>query len=104
MLLTVFMMCGLAVILWITVGYSLSFSGNQWGIVGNLNNVLMIHVPIDAITKTGIPIGDYTMFMMMFAIITRAIFCICATTKQRSATRVTWQSAFRSRLNNYRKL
>ena len=42
MLLTVFMMCGLAVILWITVGYSLSFSGNHWGIVGNLNNILMI--------------------------------------------------------------
>lgn len=75
MLLTVFMMCGLAVILWITVGYSLSFSGNHWGIVGNLNNILMIHVPIDAITKTGIPIGDYAMFMMMFAIITPAIFC-----------------------------
>ena len=73
MLLTVFMMCGLAVILWITVGYSLSFSGNHWGIVGNLNNILMIHVPIDAITKTGIPIGDYAMFMMMFAIITPAI-------------------------------
>ncbi|AGN98778.1 ammonium transporter [Limosilactobacillus reuteri] len=36
MLLTVFMMCGLAVILWITVGYSLSFAGNHWGIVGNL--------------------------------------------------------------------
>ncbi|MCI6368378.1 hypothetical protein ACTEYT_05680 [Limosilactobacillus reuteri] len=29
-------MCGLAVILWITVGYSLSFAGNHWGIVGNL--------------------------------------------------------------------
>ncbi|MFR0576637.1 hypothetical protein ACLUW3_06540 [Limosilactobacillus reuteri subsp. suis] len=54
MLLTVFMMCGLAVILWITVGYSLSFSGNHWGIIGNLNNILMIHVPIDAITKTGV--------------------------------------------------
>lgn len=75
MLLTVFMMCGLAVILWIVLGYSLSFSGNHWGIIGNLKNILMIHVPIDAVTKTGIPIGDYTMFMMMFAIITPAIFC-----------------------------
>lgn len=75
MLLTVFMMCGLAVILWIILGYSLSFSGNHWGVIGNLKNILMIHVPIDAVTKTGIPIGDYTMFMMMFAIITPAIFC-----------------------------
>ncbi|MGN1283415.1 MAG: ammonium transporter, partial [Limosilactobacillus sp.] len=75
MLLTVFMMCGLAVILWIVLGYSLSFSGNHWGIIGNLKNILMVHVPIDAVTKTGIPIGDYTMFMMMFAIITPAIFC-----------------------------
>lgn len=75
MLLTVFMMCGLAVIFWIVVGYSLSFSGNHWGIVGNLRNFLMINVPIDAVTKTGIPVGDYTMFMMMFAIITPAIFC-----------------------------
>lgn len=74
MLLTVFMMCGLAVIFWIVVGYSLSFSGNHWRIVGNLRNFLMINVPIDAVTKTGIPVGDYTMFMMMFAIITPAIF------------------------------
>ena len=75
MLLTVFMMCGLAVILWIAVGYTLSFSGNYWGIIGNLRQILMINVPIDAVTKTGIPIGDYTIFMMMFAIITPAIFC-----------------------------
>lgn len=75
MLLTIFMMCGLAVILWITVGYSLSFSGNHWGIIGNLHDILMINVSINAVTKTGIPIGDYTMFFMMFAIITPAIFC-----------------------------
>ncbi|MCH9394685.1 ammonium transporter [Limosilactobacillus reuteri] len=45
--------------------------GNSW----KFNDILMIHVPIDAITKPGIPIGDYAMFMMMFAIITPAIFC-----------------------------
>lgn len=75
MLLTIFMMCGLAVILWVTLGYSLSFSGNHWGIIGNLHSILLMNVPIDAVTKTGIPVGDYTMFMMMFAIITPAIFC-----------------------------
>lgn len=75
MLLTVFMMCGLAVILWIFVGYSLSFSGNHWGIVGNLHDILMIHVPVNTAIKTGIPVADYAMFMMMFAIITPAIFC-----------------------------
>lgn len=75
MLLTVFMMCGLAVLLWIAVGYSLSFSGNHFGVFGNLREVLMARVPIDAVTKDGISVGVYAMFMMMFAIITPALFC-----------------------------
>lgn len=75
MLLTVFMMCGLAVLMWIAVGYSLSFSGNHFGIFGNLHDVLMMRVPIDAVTKDGISVGIYAMFMMMFAVITPALFC-----------------------------
>lgn len=74
MLLTVFMMCGLAVLLWIAVGYSLSFSGNYYGIIGNLRDILMMRVPIDAVTKDGISVGIHAMFMMMFAIITPALF------------------------------
>lgn len=75
MLLTVFMMCGLAVLLWIAVGYSISFSGDHFGVFGNLHEFLMARVPIDAVTKDGISVGVYSMFMMMFAIITPALFC-----------------------------
>lgn len=75
MLLTVFMMCGLAVLLWIGIGYSLSFSGDHFGVIGNLHDFLMARVSVDAITKNGITTGTYSLFMMMFAIITPALFC-----------------------------
>lgn len=74
MLLTVFMMCGLAVLLWVGCGYSLSFSGDHFGIIGGFHDVLMFKVPIDDLTKDGITTGAYSMFMMMFAIITPALF------------------------------
>lgn len=75
MLLTVLMMRGSAAILWITVGHSLSSSGDHWGMVGNLNNTSMIRVPIDVITRTDIPISDYAMSMTVFAITIPVIFC-----------------------------
>lgn len=34
---SVYFICGVAVIMWIIVGYSLSFSGNVWGLFGNLH-------------------------------------------------------------------
>lgn len=73
-LLSVFYICGLAVILWVVVGYSLSLSGNVFGIIGNLHAIMFNHVALDHLTKTGIPQGIYSLFQMMFAIITPALF------------------------------
>lgn len=72
---SVFFICGLAVILWVLVGYSLSFSGNVWGITGNLNEALLKHVNLHQLMAgIHIPVGLYSLYQMMFAIITPALF------------------------------
>ena len=72
---SVFFICGLAVILWILVGYSLSFSGNVAGITGNLNEALLHHVDLNQLMSgIRIPVGLYSLYQMMFAIITPALF------------------------------
>ena len=71
---SVYFICGVAVIMWIIVGYSLSFSGKVWGLFGNLHWAMFHHVNIFALTATKIPTGLYSMFQMMFAIITPALF------------------------------
>lgn len=73
-MLSVFMICGLAILLWILVGYSLSFSGNLGGIIGNLKAVWLHGINLAALTPTKIPTGLYMIFQMMFAIITPALF------------------------------
>lgn len=61
---------GLASILWIAIGYSLSFSGDHL-FVGNLDKVFFNHV---SMTKgDGIPEGLFAAFQMMFALIATAI-------------------------------
>lgn len=61
---------GLASILWIVIGYSLSFSGDHL-LVGNLDKVFFNHV---SMTKgDGIPEGLFAAFQMMFALIATAI-------------------------------
>ncbi len=61
---------GVASILWIAIGYSLSFSGNHL-LVGNLDKVFFNHV---SMTKgDGIPEGLFAAFQMMFALIATAI-------------------------------
>ncbi len=71
---SVYFICGVAVIMWILVGYSLSFSGNVWGILGNLHWAMFKNVNLFALTSTKIPTGLYSLFQMMFAIITPALF------------------------------
>ncbi|AVK64327.1 ammonia permease [Lactobacillus sp. CBA3606] len=73
-MLSVFMICGLAILLWLLLGYSLSFSGDFGGIVGNLKAVWLHGVNLQALTPTKIPNGLYLIFQMMFAIITPALF------------------------------
>lgn len=61
---------GLASILWIAIGYSLSFSGDHL-LVGNLDKVFFNHV---SMTKgDGISEGLFAAFQMMFALIATAI-------------------------------
>ncbi len=73
-MLSVFMICGLAILLWIAFGYSLAFSGNLGGIIGDFKAVWLHGVDLTALTATKIPNGLYLIFQMMFAIITPALF------------------------------
>ena len=68
-MLSVFMICGLAILLWLAFGYSLSFSGDLGGFVGNLKATWLHGVDLTALTATKIPNGLYLIFQMMFAII-----------------------------------
>ncbi len=70
-----FFVCGLASILWVAIGYSLSFGEDVVGVIGNLNWAFFSGV-------TGAPNPDYAAsiphtlfatFQMMFAIITPAL-------------------------------
>lgn len=65
---------GLAAVLWIAVGYSLSFSG-EGSFIGNLNKIFFNGVSTTAgAAKDGaIPEGLFGGFQMMFALITTAI-------------------------------
>ncbi|GHP14102.1 ammonium transporter [Lentilactobacillus fungorum] len=73
-MLSVFIMTGVAIVLWIVIGYSLSFSGNIGGVIGNVQNFFMNGVDLTALTATKIPTGIFSVFEMMFAIITPALF------------------------------
>lgn len=74
-LLSVLMQCftiaSLVTVLWLLAGYSLTFSGEgAW--IGDLNKVLLLSVPRDAVAGT-IPESVFFMFQMTFAIITPAL-------------------------------
>lgn len=73
-MLSVFLVSALAILLWLSVGYSMSFSGNLFGIIGNFNNLFFKNISLDQVTTGNIPIGIYSLFQMMFAIITPALF------------------------------
>lgn len=73
-MLSVFVMTGVAIILWILIGYSLSFVGDHGGVFGSLSHPFMSHLNLNALTSTRIPTGLYSLFQMMFAIITPALF------------------------------
>lgn len=59
---------------WILVGYSLAFSGDLSGIVGNLDEFLLNGVSYDTIAEgSTIPDMEFMVFQMMFALITAGI-------------------------------
>lgn len=69
-----FFIMGLASLLWVLVGYSLSFSGNCGGVIGNLKSFCMDNVGWEpGAYADGIPALLFAAFQMMFAIITPAL-------------------------------
>lgn len=61
---------GLGSVLWVALGYTLSFSGTG-SFIGNLDKVFFNHVSMTE--GEGIPEGLFAAFQMMFALITTAI-------------------------------
>lgn len=71
-----FVSMGVTTILWFTVGYSLCFSGDVGGIIGNLDNAFLRGISLDQMFgdgTTGIPLLVFIAYQMMFAIITPAL-------------------------------
>lgn len=69
-----FFIMGLASLMWVLVGYSLSFSGNCGGVIGNLKSFCMNNVGWEpGAYVDGIPALLFAAFQMMFAIITPAL-------------------------------
>ncbi|MCH8903956.1 MAG: ammonium transporter [Bacteroidetes bacterium] len=71
-----FVSLGVTTILWIAVGYSLCFSGDTAGIIGNLDLAFLKGIPFDeAYEGTGsqYPTYIFVAYQMMFAVITPAL-------------------------------
>lgn len=70
-----FISMGVVTILWVLFGFSLSFSGDNWGIVGNLQYLFLTGVGFTPNPDHGstIPFLAFFLFQEMFAIITPAL-------------------------------
>jgi Amt family ammonium transporter len=76
-LMSCFFICGVGSVMWIAIGYSLSFGADHGGVIGSLSNVFFNGVgsePNAAYSST-IPETLFAAFQMMFAIITPALIC-----------------------------
>lgn len=74
-MMSVFFICGLASLMWIVFGYSLSFGTDHGGVIGGINHLFFEGVgaaPNSAYAPT-IPEGLFAVFQLMFAIITPAL-------------------------------
>ena len=72
MMMSIVMMavCG---VMWMLFGYSLSFSGDNGGIIGGLSNVFLSGLPEISDYADTLPSYAYVGFQMMFAILTPAL-------------------------------
>ena len=69
-----FVSMGITTILWFVVGYSLCFSGDVGGVIGNLDHAFLRGIDINSMFATaGIPTFVFIAYQMMFAIITPAL-------------------------------
>lgn len=73
-MLSVFYITGIAILLWVAVGYELSFNGDLFGVIGQVHHFFLSDLSLGAVTTAKIPTGVYVLFQMMFAIITPALF------------------------------
>lgn len=65
---------GIMTLSWTIIGYSLAFSGDINGIIGNLDRILLNGVSYDTIPDgSSIPDMEFMVFQMMFALITAGI-------------------------------
>lgn len=76
-LMSCFFICGVGSVLWIAIGYSLSFGADHGGMIGDLSNAFFIGVGAEpnAAYSSTIPEALFAAFQMMFAIITPALIC-----------------------------
>lgn len=76
-LLSCFFICGLASLMWVVVGYSLSFGADHGGIIGGFNHLFFngIGADINEAYSSTIPESLFAVFQMMFSIITPALIC-----------------------------
>src|SRR6266540_2407845 len=69
-----FVSMGWTTIIWFAVGYSLTFSGDVGGVIGNLDMAFLRGVTLDTPSPTpGIPLIVHIAYQMMFAVITPAL-------------------------------
>lgn len=70
-----FVSMGLTTIVWYAVGYSLSFSGNPGGVIGNLDHAFLRGIDVNSVfsSTAQIPLFVFIAYQMMFAIITPAL-------------------------------
>jgi Amt family ammonium transporter len=69
-----FVSMGWTTVIWFVVGYSLTFSGDVGGVIGNLDMAFLRGVTLDTPSPTpGIPLVVHIAYQMMFAIITPAL-------------------------------
>ncbi|MFT8425824.1 MAG: ammonium transporter [Liquorilactobacillus sp.] len=73
---SVFVICGVAVLLYAAVGYELSFNGNIGGVIGTVKHFFLDGLNLAQLQskELGINVGTFLLFQMMFAIITPALF------------------------------
>lgn len=69
-----FVSLGVTTIMWVTIGYSLCFSGGEGGIIGNLDLAFLKGIAFDQAFDNGkYPVYIFVAYQMMFAIITPAL-------------------------------
>lgn len=69
-----FVSMGVTTVVWYLVGYSLCFSGDVGGVIGNLNNAFLHGIDVNTVFASAkIPLFVFIAYQMMFAIITPAL-------------------------------